>query len=132
MRTMPVLFILIVVGYVGFELYGLHRAKERMDPVTILDKFHMADRATSRCGEPEGDDLERFQRNLGLAERRATRALAERSPDATGVEIAEMLAARREASVQEVDGIVEAKGCGDREIYILLRRFEIWARHLAG
>lgn len=132
MRTMPILFILIVVGYVGFELYGLHRAKERMDPVTILDKFHMADRATSRCGEPEGDDLERFQRNLGLAERRATRALEERSPDATGVEIAEMLAARREASVQEVDGIVEAKGCGDREIYILLRRFAIWARHLAG
>jgi hypothetical protein len=129
---MPVLFILIVVGYVGFELYGLHRAKERMDPVTILDKFHMADRATSRCGEPEGDDLQSFQRNLELAEARATRALAERSPEASQTEIAERLATRREARVQEVDALIEAQGCGDREIYILLRRFEIWARHLAG
>ena len=97
MRTMPILFILIVVGYVGFELYGLHRAKERMDPVTILDKFHMADRATSRCGQPEGDDLERFQRNLGLAATRATRALEQRNPDASRVEIAEMLEARRDS-----------------------------------
>jgi hypothetical protein len=129
---MPILFILIVVGYVGFELYGLHRAKERMDPVTILDKFHMADRATSRCGQPEGDDLERFRRNLGLAATRATRALEQRNPDASRIEIAEMLEVRRTAREQEVDGIVEARGCGDREIYILLRRFEIWARHLAG
>jgi hypothetical protein len=129
---MPILFILIVVGYVGFELYGLHRAKERMDPVTILDKFHMADRASSRCGQPEGDDLERFQRNLGLAATRATRALEQRNPDASGVEIAEMLEARRDTRQQEVDAIIAARGCGDREIYILLRRFEIWARHLAG
>jgi hypothetical protein len=129
---MPILFILIVVGYVGFELYGLHRAKERMDPVTILDKFYLADRATSRCGEPEGDDLKRFQRNLGLAESRATRALDERNPDASGDEIAEMLDARREARVQEVDAIIQARGCDDRDIYILLRQFEIWARHLAG
>jgi hypothetical protein len=125
---MSILFIILVLGYVGVEVYSLHKAKERMDPVNLLDQFTRADRATNQCGQPEASDVQRFQRNLQGATARATKALTGRNPQQSADEIALTIETRRTAAEGEVDAVIAAKGCGDREIRTLLRMYEIWAR----
>lgn len=128
MGKMSILFILIVLGYAGFEVYSLYKAKERMDPVSVLDQFTRADRATSQCGKPDATTLQRFQRNLEGATKRASAALAKRNPQQSADEIAGAIETRRRAAEGEVDAIIAAKGCDDRGIWTLLRMYEIWAR----
>jgi hypothetical protein len=129
-RVIP--FLLIVLGYVSFELFALQKTKHRVDPIYIFDQFLAANHAVMKCGRPEDGQLEQFRRNLKSVAARAAKALHERNPEKSTEQIDRMIKLRDDEREQEVDAIIEAQGCSDPHINTLLKRFEIRARLRVG
>jgi hypothetical protein len=129
---MSILVILVVAGYIGFELFALQRTKYRTEPLYIFDQFLLAHHAVTKCGSPEAGRLVQFRRNLRSVAARAARELAESSPESSPEQIEQMISARNAEREREVEAIVRAQGCDGPEIKTLLKRFEIRARLRVG
>jgi hypothetical protein len=123
-------FLVLAVGYFGFEISNLHRLGYRMEPAFILDEFAGAHYATLLCGEPAEEESRRFAANFAHVQRRA---IADRQelvtgPDGTdpspGEWLEQQLAERRE----EVDVLFDTQGCAGPDMKRLLRLHEIRAR----
>jgi hypothetical protein len=132
MKPIPILVVLVVAGYVGFELFALQRTKYRTEPLYIFDQFLLAHHAVTKCGSPGEGRLAQFRRNLRSVAARAARELAESNPESSPEQIERMIDARDAEREREVDAIVQAKGCEDPQIKTLLKRFEIRARLRVG
>jgi hypothetical protein len=119
--------VVVVIGYLAFELYGLHRARERMEPAQVYAQFVRARHAVSVCGvdSPARAD---FERNFEAVTRLATSDLAEREPDVTPAQLQQMLAARRRAIEHDVDALVAEHGCKDNAVWRLLKLYEVRSR----
>ena len=121
-------WILIALGYVGFEASAVMRSQHRFEPLFTFDRFVSMHHASRRCGDPEPEQRARFERNLAAVTERARRDLAAtHAPIAPG-EVERMLTERDDARAREVDALVEAGGCDDPELWTLLKRYEQRAR----
>ena len=99
-----------------------------MEPAYIFEEFVEAKQATDRCGEAEAGQREKFLRNFGAIRRRAAANLAEADPDASPDAIEVALDERAVARRDRVDALIDANGCADKEVWAMMRRFEIRAR----
>jgi hypothetical protein len=118
------LFVLFALGYVAFELYGLHSSKHLMQPDHIYGQFVLADQARLNCGEADEERDARFAHNLDSMRRTAEKDLRKAEPElsaeAAAARVDELEAGRR----SEVDALVQSNGCGDRQIWTWLRLYE--------
>jgi hypothetical protein len=122
----------IIIAFLAFEAWTLHKAAYRMEPLYLFEVFVAAGRADALCGEPEPARRERFAHNRGYARDRAARELRKQDPAITDSEIDRRLAALVAGREDQVDALVAAKGCDDDEVRALLKRFEIRSRRAIG
>ena len=113
--------ILVVVVYLGFELFGLHKARDRMEPGYVFNEFVGARRAAEACGVKDSQKAA-FERNFVAVKARALDALLAAEPD---TDAAALLATREQAREAEVDALIAAQSCGGKEVWRLLKLHEI-------
>ena len=113
--------ILVVVVYLGFELFGLHKARDRMEPGYVFNEFVGARRAAEACGVKDSQKAA-FVRNFVAVKARALDALLAAEPD---TDAAALLATREQAREAEVDALIAAQSCGGKEVWRLLKLHEI-------
>lgn len=116
--------ILIVVVYLGFELFGLHKARNRMEPGYVFNEFVGARRAVALCPD-EARETADFERNFKAVTERAISALAESSPDSTIELITSQVNSQRKTRESEVAALVAAEGCDSKTVWRLLKLYEI-------
>ena len=132
MNKGTILAIIVLAGYIGFEVYAINKVSYRMEGLYIFDQYVSAQRAFSVCNKPEGKKYEKFLRNLAAVRRRALKELAEEQPEVSADEIQHLAALRETENQNKVDTIINAKGCEDKEVWTLLKRFEIYAKLNVG
>ncbi|MDJ0848583.1 MAG: hypothetical protein QNK04_09415 [Myxococcota bacterium] len=128
MDLRAILFVLIVAGYVGFEVNAVRMSQHLFEPLFTFDQFASMRHASRECGAPEPGQREQFERNFAAVETRARRSLAEENPQSSPERIAVMLSERRSAREREVDAAIEAGGCADRELWKWLKLYDQRAR----
>ena len=76
--------VILLVGYVGFEMYAVSRVGYRLEPLYIFERFVEADRAVSACGAPPAEMRDRFARNRRSVRSRAEQELLDAKPERIG------------------------------------------------
>ena len=122
-----ILATIIVAGYLGFELYGLHRARERMEPVAVFTQYAGLRHAVTLCDETPADRSD-FERNFDAVTRLATADLLEKNPDRSEAEVASELESKRETRENEVEDVIGEQGCDSKEAFRLLKLYEALSR----
>ncbi|MEM1080376.1 MAG: hypothetical protein AAGH65_02230 [Pseudomonadota bacterium] len=128
MNAGTVLFLLIVVAYLGFEVWAVSKVGYRMEPVYIFERFVAVDRAMTRCGQPDAAMKTDFDRNRASVRQRAERELAEQGGDTNPAMIHQTLTDALRAQEAEVDALIDAVGCDDIELFKLMKGYENRAR----
>ena len=118
------LFLLFVVGYVGFELYVIKRTGYRTEPDFIYNEFVGAQQASARCGDPTDAVSRNFARNFNAVERGAREDHAEQNPEATPAEIDDFVASLTRERENEVDQMIDAQGCESADVRRLVVLYE--------
>lgn len=116
--------ILVVVVYLGFELFGLHKARDRMEPGYVFNEFVGARHAVALCADGERRNAD-FERNFNAVTERAIRALAESSLDSTIEQATARVSLQQKTRESEVDALVAAEGCDGEQVWRLLKLYEI-------
>ena len=122
--------IFIVILYLGFEVYGLERARERMEPAAVYAEYVGAHRAAALC-DPEPPTRAAFERNFAAVTERARADLATRTSDGvdyTDSAVDATLRANRRARESEIDALIAADGCDGKQAWRLLKLYEIRSR----
>jgi len=119
---------LIVVGYIGFELYTLKHLSYRTEPLFIYERFIKDRHGAVACGDVDPGQLARFDRNLASIERRARRDLAETEGLSKDEAIDAALAGRRSDAEAEAAALIAPEGCDGIEAFKLKKGFENLAR----
>jgi predicted HTH transcriptional regulator len=128
MRFGTAFFVLLVAGYVGFELYALQRNRYRMEPQFIFGNFVMAARAADVCGVPKRAAVDQFQRRYATARQRAIQAQAQANPKMSVADITARIGDQEETVSREIDALVGEQGCKGKAVWKLQKRFENLAR----
>ncbi|MEM7027470.1 MAG: hypothetical protein AAF410_04510 [Pseudomonadota bacterium] len=123
-----ILAVIAVVGYLGFELYAVHKVGYRMEAPYIYQQYIAANHAFELCGEIKPQAHSRFLKNLNIVQQRAQRELKELNPDEAIFAIDQMITESGDVQIQLVDSIINEKGCQDKEVWKYLRRFEIYSK----
>ena len=122
-----ILATIVVAGYLGFELYGLHRARERMEPVAVFTQYAGLRHAVTLCDETPANSGD-FERNFDAVTRLATADLLEKSPDRSEAELASELESKLNARENEVEAVISEQGCDSKEVFRLLKLYEARSR----
>lgn len=128
MKPGTLLFVLLVIGYLGLEGYVASRTKYRMEPDYIFSQYTEAATAAAACGDFDPAVRDKFASNLRYTRRRAGEALAEQSPTAAEADIDAMVAGLEQTAIAETRALIDASGCSDIEVKKLLTRFKNRAR----
>ncbi|MFK8016711.1 MAG: hypothetical protein AB8G17_14855 [Gammaproteobacteria bacterium] len=120
--------IVVVVGYIGFEVYAVKRSGFRMEPGYILGQFASAARGAELCATPNADQQERFARNYATTRWRAERALAAQNPTHSTAQINTEISAQIAEYYATVDTLVETNGCAGGEAWKLVKHFDNLSR----
>ncbi len=124
----PIAAILILVGYLGFEVTMLNAQRYRTEPLFVHHEFVTADQATLRCGDPGAEERQRFQSNLQAVERNALAELRETQPQAAAEELMRQLEALATERIDEVDAFIDANGCKHKDVWRWVKLHEVRAR----
>lgn len=127
MGSAGVITLVVVFGYIAFELYAVRSARERMEPANVYAQFAMARHAVDRCGADSPYSAD-FERNFRAVTRLATRDLAERHPQQSPAQWDERLEAQRKAHDAEVDALIAEQGCTGEAVRRLLKLYEVRSR----
>lgn len=119
--------IFVVIVYLGFEVYGLQHARERMEPTAVYREFVGARYVAESC-EAAPPLQAAFERNFAAVTERALSDLHKQQPDADEDTINAALAALRDAREAEVDDALGDEGCTGKEAWRLLKLYEIRSR----
>jgi hypothetical protein len=117
-----------VLGYLAFEIYGVHSSRHLMQPGYIYDKYTAAQHAVERCGLPEGANQAQFANNIAVMRRKARAELAQADPAAAAGAIDAELERRAAAKRAEVDALIEEQGCKGKALWTLAKNYEQNAR----
>lgn len=128
MRAGALLALIVVVAFLGFELYTLTRLSYRTEPLYIYDQWLRADAAFERCGSGDHSERKAFLRNLSAVRRRAADALADELPGDDDAARDLRLEQRAAQQRQAVLNVVTAGGCGDKQVWRWLKTHEQRAR----
>ena len=129
MKLGPVVFILVAVGYFGFEVFMVSKNGYRTEPEFIFfDQFVSAAQSVEICGVLKKNPAERFMANYEYAKVRAANAIAEKNPDKSEAEIASLVDERELEARAGVQSQIQEKGCKDTDIWRARKRFENLAR----
>lgn len=128
MKQGPILALLIVAAYLGFEIFAVTKVAYRLEPVYIFERFVAMDRAMSRCGDPAPDVQSRFTGNRDSVRQRAELELREQNPEETPQAIDRRLAEIVHSQEATVDALIDQLGCDDIEVFKLTRGYENRAR----
>lgn len=119
---------LFVLGYLGFEVYGVHSSRHLMEPGYILARYTAAQRAVQRCGATGTPDRAQFEHNLAVMRRKAAAALAEASPAVDGAAAQARVDQRAAQRAAEVDALIDAEGCDSKAVWTLAKTYQQSAR----
>lgn len=123
MKPGALFFLLFVVAYMGFELYAIEKTRYRMEPEFIYLDHVRSEHAATLCNKDVSEWSKRFAPNFDYAKARAEAVVA--TSEATP---ASHLAALAVAARQDVERIIEEKGCNDTDAWRMLRRYELLAK----
>ena len=128
MNIGTIIAVVVVIGYIAFEVSTLYQLRHRMEPLYVFDEFVTADRATAKCGAPGPEERDDFLRNFAVVERNALADLAETSPNDSTEAHSAMLEQLRNDRIQEVDLFIEENGCQDQMAWRWVKLHEVRAR----
>lgn len=132
-RSGLLLAILIVLAYVGFEGFAIHKASHRTKPGFIHTMMVQARTAVERCDPTDANSGVRgaFNRTLERVEGKLRQSLAEEQPEKTPDEIEQQIARRvqdAQASIGELlNGDNARDGCDTPALRKHLKRYHIYA-----
>lgn len=121
---------IIVVGYIGFELYTVQKARYRMEAPYIFNQYVEANVAVVTCRQAKGQQYEKFLDNFERVRGRAIKELGAEAADASGIE--QSLLKRVRDTERATNAVIDEKGCDDIEVWKMLRRFENFAKYNLG
>lgn len=127
MNKAGVLFVVIVLGYILFELSMLHRLGYRMEADYILEQMVPSAEAAALCGVPSARQQDAFAVKLERVVRRAVKERGEADPRANPGNHAAEVEAQLAALRAGVTALVDAEGCDGESVSTLLRRYTIYA-----
>lgn len=124
--------IAVVLLYVGFELFAVHRVHYRTEPEYLHNMLVSARTVTKEC-EFDVSTLEaRFDQTLQRVITRYQNKLKASNADLNDTEIERLIAEQTLQSEDAMKTVVQQKGCSDKEIKAHLQRFGIYARKSRG
>lgn len=132
MNAGTALAVLAVAGYLGMELYAVHKYQYRTKPDYIFDRMVAAHAARTSCSDEAGEAFDQFVRNLESVRPRAAKHLAETNPEANMERLSQLVEQREATQRQTIVALVKAKGCESPEARKLLRQFDIYASKRVG
>lgn len=132
MKKSVFLFLLIVAAYIAFEGFALKKTAYRMEPLYLYGLFVGAGRAAERCAEPSSAQRRQFALNLDARVVRTAEAVRADEPGLSIEEMRDRLAAVRHDREQEVDTLIEQRGCDDTGVRAWLKRYEIRSTRRLG
>ncbi len=124
----PIAALVILVGYLGFELTMLSAQKYRTEPLFVHYEFVTADQAVMRCGDPGAEERQRFQSNFQAVRRKAFADLRETNPQASQDELSRELDALATQRISEVDAFIDANGCKHKDVWRWVKLHQVRAR----
>lgn len=127
-KTGTVVFVLIVLGYLGFELYVVGRNSYRTEPDYIFRSYVQASQAVESCGVLKAGSYESFPGNLLYVQGRAADALAEANANLGHAAAATAIRELEIATRREVEDLISRTGCDEKEVWMLRRRYENYSR----
>ncbi len=127
MQLGGVLAVVVVVGYVGFELHAIGQNKYRTEKDFVYQQFIGAQQAQQLCGGSE-DQVADFERNLKSVTRRATETVKSKQPELDEAGLIQAMAELASSARSEVTEVIDSNGCKDIEAFKLMKRYE----YLAG
>ncbi|MEE4186597.1 MAG: hypothetical protein V2J12_12590 [Gammaproteobacteria bacterium] len=128
MKPGTLLFVILVVGYLGLEGYVASRTKYRMEPDYIFGQYTEAATAVAACGGFEQSVRDKFQSNLRYTRRRAAEALSEQNPGQSAAAIESLVAAQEATAQRTTAELVDSQGCNGTDVRQLITRFKNRAR----
>lgn len=120
--------VVVVLGYVAFEVTQLRNSQHLFEPLHTFDQFVSANRAAERCGGAHDPERRSFLRNLEAVERWALDDLSATHPKESAEAIAQRLADRARGRERDVDVQIEEGGCEAPEVWGLRKLHEQRAR----
>lgn len=120
--------LVLVAGYLAFELTALARARPRMEPDYIYRSMVAARTGVERCGDPPREQVAGFDAELERMRGRVREKFADgpTPPDSTAIERrVDDLTRSAEA---ETSATLDAEGCDSFTARRLLQRHEMHAR----
>jgi hypothetical protein len=128
MKLGTLLFVILVVGYLGLEGYVASRTKYRMEPDYIFGQYTEAATAVAACGGVEQNVRDKFAANLRYTRRRAGAVLAEQVPTRSAADVEALVIQLEQQATASTQALIDAKGCDDTEVKQLVTRFKNRAR----
>ena len=120
--------LVIILGYFGLEVYGVHTQRHLTEHTYINDRYTAAAHAVELCGTDREVDRQRIAHNIRVVRRRAAEQLAEENPDQSPEYVEALLVDRLTARTAEVDALFEAQGCEGKALWRLKKSYEQIAR----
>lgn len=118
------LMVMIVLGYLGFEVYGVHSSRHLMEPQYIFEKYLAAQYAAQRCAPQARADHDQFAHNLAVMRRKALSALAEESPQLDEEALSDRLQRSAAAKLADVKALIDEQGCDAKATRIQVLTYE--------
>ena len=121
--------LVIFVFIIGFKQ---SYAQNDPDILQIFDQFVTSNAVTGICEKPDEETLTHFLANFQMVSVLASKKLKEIYPEYTKDNISRTMKKRSELITQKVNEIVEAKGCTDPDVKIIIKRFYVQAKWKPG
>lgn len=102
-------------------------AQQKPDIIQTMDQFLQANYAATKCAKPDQATLSRFLTNFKVVTLRAAEEMKKRNPGLSEQQVYESFRTSNNTVAQQIDGVIQAGGCGDPRIQDLLKRFEVQA-----
>ncbi|HZX30850.1 MAG TPA: hypothetical protein VFF03_05835 [Rhodocyclaceae bacterium] len=102
-------------------------AQQKPDMVQTMELFLQANHAATKCAKPDQATLSRFLANFKEVTLRAAEEMKKRNPGMSEQQVYEGFRTSNNTVARQVDGMIQAGGCGDPRIQDLLKRFETQA-----
>ena len=119
--------VVVVLAYVGFEAYAVHKVSYRMEPAYIHNMLIEARQAMRLCRDGGGELEDRFDSTLSRVSQQYREQIAEERPKLDSAGIERVVSARTRAASDAIDALQSAKGCTHQEMKNHFKRYEIYA-----
>jgi hypothetical protein len=107
---------------------GFALSSEGPDILAIYDQMVTSRAAAQLCSPPTADVMLKFESNFAMVSLRAREEVQKRSPSMSGSDIRALMSRRSQAFEVEVKKLVEARGCSNKDIAVVVTRYRAQAQ----